>query len=65
MDLSQLQNIYLVFILLAAWELIWKGIGLWNAARNSQKNWFVAILVINTAGILPIVYLRFFQKKSG
>jgi len=26
--------------------------------------WFVAIFILNTAGILPIVYLTFYQKKA-
>ena len=42
---------------LALWELVWKGLALWKAARKSEKAWFVVILVINTAGILPIIYL--------
>jgi cytochrome b561 len=54
-------------VLLAAlviWELIWKGIALWKSARNSQKTWFVFLLVLNTVGILPIVYIFFFSKKG-
>ena len=54
----------ILFMLLIAWEIVWKGIALWKAARNNQSRWFVAILVINTLGILPIVYLKFFQKKK-
>ena len=50
-----------VFII---WEAIWKGIGLWKAGRNNQLAWFVCIFIFNTAGILPIVYLAFFQKKK-
>jgi len=49
---------------LAIWEAVWKGIALWKSGRNNQLKWFVAILVLNTVGILPIVYLKFFQKKS-
>ncbi len=49
---------------LAIWDMIWKGIGMWKAARNDQTNWFVAIFLLSTAGILPIVYLKFFQKKG-
>lgn len=49
---------------LAIWEAVWKGIALWKAGRNNQLKWFVAILILNTVGILPIVYLKFFQKKS-
>ncbi len=48
---------------LMVWDLVWKAIGLWHAARNNQRGWFVALLLINSVGILPIAYLRFFQKK--
>jgi len=40
-----------------------KGYALWYAAKRNEKWWFIAILVINTAGILEIVYLVFFVKK--
>jgi len=53
-----------VLMLIAIWELIWKGIALWKTARNKQKIWFIFILVLNTVGILPIVYLLWFQKKA-
>ncbi|MBI2474850.1 hypothetical protein HYV69_00265 [Candidatus Uhrbacteria bacterium] len=49
---------------LAIWEAVWKGIALWKSGRNNQLKWFIAILVLNTVGILPIVYIKFFQKKS-
>jgi hypothetical protein len=29
-----------------------------------KKKWFAAILVLNTAGILPILYLYVFGKKK-
>ena len=45
------------------WSLLWKGIALWKATKNDQRNWFVVMLVINTVGILEIVYLFFFAKK--
>ena len=46
------------------WAGIWKGIGLWKSGRNNQLVWFIVILIFNTAGILPILYLAFFQKKK-
>lgn len=46
-----------ILIVLAIWELIWKGLALWRAAQRRQLYWFVAILIVNSAGILPIVYL--------
>lgn len=44
------------------WEIIWKGYGLWKAARNNETWWFVAILLLNTIGILPILYIYVFAK---
>ena len=51
-------------LLLILWELVWKSIALWKTGRNNQLAWFVCILILNTAGILPIVYLLFFQPKA-
>ncbi len=45
-------------------DLIFRGIALWKSAKNSQKNWFIALLIINSVGILPLIYLKFFQKKK-
>ncbi len=52
-----------IFIILI-WDLIWKGIALWKAGKNKQRNWFIALLVINTIGLLPIIYLRFFSSTK-
>lgn len=51
--------IILVFVL---WTVFWKGWALWTAARKGEMWWFLAILIVNTAGILEIVYLFFFKK---
>ncbi|MDK2947788.1 hypothetical protein SAMN04488589_0221 [Methanolobus vulcani] len=52
------------FIVLVLWEVLWKGVGLWKAARNDDKYWFIAILIINTLGILPILYIYIFRKSK-
>jgi hypothetical protein len=52
------------FGLLMLWSLFWKGLALYRAARNEQKYWFGALLVINTAGILEILYLFVFGKNK-
>jgi hypothetical protein len=50
---------WLLFVLLIAaiWTLFWKGLGLWHAARRKDSIWFIVMLIINTLGILEIVYL--------
>jgi len=64
MDINQLiQNPVLLFVL-AIWDIVWKGFGLWYASKNNQRNWFIGMLIFNTLGILPMVYLKFFQKKE-
>jgi Family of unknown function (DUF5652) len=42
---------------LLLWEGFWKGLALWHSGRRGQAWWFVMILVVNTVGILPIIYL--------
>ncbi len=53
-----------LFGLLLIWSIVWKGLPLWKAAKEGSKEWFVALLVINTAGILEILYLYVFSKKA-
>lgn len=50
------------FLLILAWSLFWKGFALWYSAKRNEKWWFIAFLIINTAGILEIVYIFFIAK---
>ena len=52
-----------MFLGIIIWSLIWKGFALWKAARLNNKWWFVALLILNTVGILEIFYLFIFSKK--
>lgn len=54
----------MLFAILFAWSLAWKGVALWKSARRESKPWFVAILLINTLGILDIIYVMLFSKKQ-
>lgn len=59
-------SIIVTVLLLFLWELFWKGIALWKAAHNEDRHWFVALLILNTLGVLPILYIYVFQKgKKG
>lgn len=42
---------------LALMDLVLKGITLFKSAKRDQKVWFVALLLVNSLGILPIIYL--------
>jgi hypothetical protein len=56
--------IIVLIIVLIFWEAVWKGIALWKAGNQKQLGWFIALFVLNTLGILPIVYIWWFQNKS-
>lgn len=52
------------FIVLMIWSVVWKGLALWKAAGNKDLKWFIALLVLNTVGILEILYIYVFSKKK-
>ena len=59
-------SIFVPLILVALlWTVVLKGFSLWYAARGSQKWWFVALLIVNTLGILEIIYLIWFRPKDA
>lgn len=47
----------IVLIVWATWELAWKGAALWIASQKHQRIWFIALLLVNSVGILPMLYL--------
>lgn len=52
-------------VVLAIWSLVWKGLALWKSARKNSPIWFVILLIVNTAGILEILYIFLFSKMSS
>ena len=60
------QAIDLVWLLpLIIWSMVWKGFALWKAARNSDKTWFVAFMLVNTVGLLEIAYIYFIRADKS
>jgi len=55
----------IIYLLAIVWTLPWKGVALWKAARNHQKVWFAAMLIIQTLGVLEILYIFFFQRDKN
>ncbi len=50
-----LGSIFVIIIGLALFAL--KGYSLWYAAKRDEKGWFIALLLINTMGLLEFYYL--------
>ncbi len=49
-------------LLLIAWVLfskVLKGYALWTSAKRDEVPWFIALLLINSMGILELIYLFF------
>ena len=53
-----------IILLVLLWTMPWKGVALWKAARLKDKWWFIALLVINTLGLLEILYIFVFSKRK-
>lgn len=53
-----------LMVVLILWTIFWKGLALWKAARKDSKVWFVILLLVNTAGILEILYLFVFSSRG-
>ena len=51
-----------IIFIVAVWTLFWKGAALWHAARKNNHPWFFILLLVNTLGILEIIYLFGFAK---
>lgn len=55
----------ILFLALIVWVFAWKAIALYHAARNGQRGWFIALLILNTVGVLEIVYLKWYAKDQS
>ena len=61
-----MMSIFMPLILVAVvWTIVLKGFALWHAARGSQKWWFIILLIVNTLGILEIIYLIWFRPGTS
>lgn len=54
----------IIIIVAAIWDAVWKLIAMWKSARNNELAWFICLAIFNTVGILPILYILFFQKSE-
>ncbi len=53
-----------LFAIIFVWIIVWKLLALWKSARNNHVVWFLLIAVINTIGILEILYIYVFSKMG-
>ena len=65
MDTETIRTYLPIILLISVWDGVWKAIALWKSAKNNQLSWYICILVFNTIGILPILYIKFFQRRNS
>jgi len=53
---------WLAISLSVVWSLVWKGIALWFAGRSAHLGWFIILFIVNTLGILEIIYIFAFRR---
>ena len=56
------RNLTLIAIII--WQLPWKGVALWKAAKRNEKFWFIVIFIVQTLAILEILYIFYFAKEQ-
>jgi len=56
-------NPYLLFVIVV-WTLVWKAFSLWKSARKNQPVWFIVLLLVNTLGILEMLYIYIFSEMK-
>jgi len=63
MEQFLIDNFWIISII-GLWTLPWKGIALWKSVQREEKWWFIILLVVNTVGLLEILYIFIFSKKK-
>lgn len=54
-----------LIIVLIIWDAVWKMIALWKSTRSNHLAWFIWLGIINSFGILPIIYLLSHKNKTS
>jgi hypothetical protein len=54
--------VFLVMILI--WSAVWKLLALWKAGRKNSLVWFIVLALVNTLGILEILYIYIFSEMK-
>ena len=55
-------NLYWILPLMAI-DGVLKLIALWRAARKDHIYWFIALFILNSAGVLPLIYLLIYHSE--
>lgn len=51
-----------LLVIIFIWSAVWKLLALWKSARKGSPVWFILLAIINTVGILEILYIYVFSE---
>jgi methionyl-tRNA synthetase len=51
-----------LLLIIVLWSIFWKGLALWHSGRRGHVWIFIIFLIVNTVGILEIIYLFGFLR---
>jgi 4-amino-4-deoxy-L-arabinose transferase-like glycosyltransferase len=57
-------NSIFFLLILTLLTIPWKVYAVWLAVKRNQRKWFVALLLLNTVGILEIFYIFKIANKK-
>jgi len=63
-QLPEIFNNTPLLLLVLVWSLVWKGLALWRAAKRGDKVWYIIILILNSLGLVEIIYLLTTNGKT-
>lgn len=61
---QQLGVSVLLLVAIFIWSSVWKALALWKAGRKNSVPWFVVLFLVNTVGILEILYIYVFSEMK-
>ena len=57
-------GLFALILILVLWSSVWKAFALYRAGSLRSVPWFTVLFILNTAGILEILYLFVFSTKK-
>lgn len=61
---SQLGISLWLLVVILLWSFVWKFLALWKSARKNHLIWFIVFALVNTVGILEILYIYVFSESK-
>jgi hypothetical protein len=54
-----------LLVVIFIWSFVWKLLAFWKSARRKHLVWFIVFALVNTIGILEILYIYIFSDMMS